>query len=149
MESCKIIDFGFARHYNNKPISTDIVGTAIYSAPEIVIKGFHKIPYNPFLTDIYSLGICIYTMSQEQYPFDRGIFTGIETIKNMGAESRQQYINRYKVRDFKYSKILSHRLESIINRLLEHNEKMRPDIIEVDRLLNDNNNNNNNSNNNN
>ncbi|NXT26862.1 TSSK1 kinase, partial [Syrrhaptes paradoxus] len=67
----KLSDFGFSkclsRDENGKPIlSKTFCGSAAYAAPE-VLQG---IPCDPRISDIWSLGVILYTMVYALMPFD-------------------------------------------------------------------------------
>ncbi|NXI46698.1 TSSK1 kinase, partial [Galbula dea] len=67
----KLSDFGFSkclsRDKNGKIIlSETFCGSAAYAAPE-VLEG---IPYDPRISDIWSLGVILYTMVYALLPFD-------------------------------------------------------------------------------
>ncbi|NXN08042.1 TSSK1 kinase, partial [Indicator maculatus] len=69
--SIKLADFGFSkplsRDDNGKLIlSKTFCGSAAYAAPE-VLEG---IPYDPRASDIWSLGVILYTMVYALMPFD-------------------------------------------------------------------------------
>ncbi|MEN2498579.1 MAG: Testis-specific serine/threonine-protein kinase 4 [Marteilia pararefringens] len=76
--SCKISDFGFARFLTFRPtdnnsrnlntdqLSSTFCGSYAYAPPE-VLRG---IPYNCFLSDVWSLGVIIYTITYSRLPFD-------------------------------------------------------------------------------
>jgi serine/threonine protein kinase len=61
----KLADFGFSQHINSNE-NTIFCGSKLFMAPEIwkFIEG-----YDPFLADIYSLGVSFYCMSQGKPPF--------------------------------------------------------------------------------
>ena len=62
----KIIDFGFSVKFNNKNTYDNFFcGTPNYMSPEIVKKN----KYIPFYSDIWSLGILLYTMLYKHFPF--------------------------------------------------------------------------------
>ncbi|ODV61545.1 non-specific serine/threonine protein kinase [Ascoidea rubescens DSM 1968] len=65
-KNCKLTDFGFSRECHSKSILETICGTAVYMAPELLLKK----KYSGFQIDIWSLGIIFYTLLYGQYPFD-------------------------------------------------------------------------------
>ena len=61
-----LIDFGFSVKFNNKNTYDNFFcGTPSYMSPEIVKKN----KYIPFYSDIWSLGILLYTMLYKRFPF--------------------------------------------------------------------------------
>ncbi|KAK6167204.1 hypothetical protein SNE40_021295 [Patella caerulea] len=64
----KLTDFGHAlRYMSGDPMVKDNCGTLGFQAPEIVCR----IPYNPRLIDMFSLGSVLYTMVIGHLPFGR------------------------------------------------------------------------------
>lgn len=66
----KIADFGFARYCcdenGSRILSETFCGSAAYASPEII----SGTPYNAELSDIWSLGIILFTMINASLPFD-------------------------------------------------------------------------------
>ncbi|CAL2033075.1 unnamed protein product [Caenorhabditis brenneri] len=62
----KLSDFGFVRQVENQALSLTFCGSKSYSAPEL-LRG---IEYNPFLSDVWSLGVVGFVMVTNRMPFD-------------------------------------------------------------------------------
>lgn len=68
----KLTDFGFAAPFwnpkeNNIIYSKTIVGTEVYSAPELLQKLTKE--YDPIKADCYSAGVVLYVMTNGRFPF--------------------------------------------------------------------------------
>ena len=61
-----LADFGLAKYYKESEISYEYSGTILLMAPEVL----KKIPHDPFLADIWSLGITFYIMATGTTPWD-------------------------------------------------------------------------------
>lgn len=63
--SLKISDFGHAiYHFTGEPLRTDNCGTTGFQSPEVLMK----VPYNPKLVDLWSMGCILYIMCTGKYP---------------------------------------------------------------------------------
>ena len=70
--SPKLTDFGLSRFcqrdkHGNIVLASTHCGTVSYMAPEVL----QKKRYDPMKADVWSLGICLYVMLTDCYPFDR------------------------------------------------------------------------------
>ncbi|KAI1285317.1 Testis-specific serine/threonine-protein kinase 3 [Halotydeus destructor] len=67
----KLTDFGLSRYLaydkHGKCLSDTFCGTESYMPPEVLQQHI----YDPFKADVWSLGICLYVMLNDTYPFDR------------------------------------------------------------------------------
>lgn len=108
--SIKLIDFGFATYFNeDTPITSNIVGTPSYLAPEM-IEGAHD-----QRCDNWSLGVVMYVLITGHFPF-----SGERTTKLFKAirESRLDLSGRY-------WKDISKEAKQVVKGLLEKDPKKR------------------------
>lgn len=77
-KSCNLIDFGLSKIYSTNS-SVNILGSKMYIAPEII----NNIAYH-YVNDIWSLGVTIYEIIYNSYPYNLGVFrkNKIECLKN-------------------------------------------------------------------
>lgn len=61
-----ITDFGFARRVDPDSRSTTFCGSTAYVPPEIL----ENTPYQPFISDCWSLGVILYIMICAFMPYD-------------------------------------------------------------------------------
>lgn len=106
----KLTDFGLSRYvlFDEKGrvrLTDSWVGTESYMPPEMLLKK----KYNPFISDIWSLGVCLYVMMCNVYPFDR---------KNRPQMISNQLSKKWGWVD-KVARAVSPNLKDIENRMLE------------------------------
>lgn len=106
----KLTDFGLSRYvlFDEKGrvrLTDSWVGTESYMPPEMLLKK----KYNPFISDIWSLGVCLYVMMCNCYPFDK--------------KNRPQMISNQLSRTWKWpdriTKSISVPLKDVQNKMLE------------------------------
>ncbi|KAG1633598.1 hypothetical protein G6F44_010354 [Rhizopus delemar] len=65
-DNVKICDFGFARYTQKNQYLETFCGSLSYSAPEVILRKKYTGPE----TDIWSLGVILYTLLAGEFPFD-------------------------------------------------------------------------------
>lgn len=75
----KVSDFGFVRQFQGNDLSRTFCGSAAYAAPEII----RSIPYNPFHTDVWALGVVLFIIATGLMPFG-------DDVKNVSKILRVQ-----------------------------------------------------------
>ena len=74
MLNVKLADFGLSLTWDANAKSTSFCGSYLYNSPEALLK----VPYDPYLSDIWSLGITIFQMAAGCLPWAKkaeGLFT--------------------------------------------------------------------------
>jgi len=111
-------DYGFTRSCferksGQRQLSETYCGSTAYCAPEVLKSE----PYNPLLSDVWSMGVVLYVLVQNRLPFsDR------DTKKLLQAQM---------VRDYKYVKPLSSQCKDLINRHFNPNPSTRVNMNDV------------------
>lgn len=114
----KLVDFGFSQYRNINKLK-DRVGTPNYMAPEI-LEGRE---YNGFKTDIFSLGILMFTIVQGIFPFET-------------ASDEDKYYAMYLINPKAYFKKvkgenLSPEFKDLFNQLISFESAQRPTLKEI------------------
>ncbi|KAK9869233.1 hypothetical protein WA026_002984 [Henosepilachna vigintioctopunctata] len=118
----KLADFGFARFCvdteGRRILSQTYCGSAAYAAPEVVSGK----PYNPKLSDVWSLGIILFIMLNASMPFDDS-----NLRKLLKDQMTKNWVFRSRVRD-----TLSSSAKNLVRHLLEPDLTLR---MTLDRSL--------------
>ncbi|KAF7991438.1 hypothetical protein HCN44_008750 [Aphidius gifuensis] len=103
-----ITDFGFSRYVvdarGKKILSDTFCGSLMYAAPEI-LRGS---PYNPKLSDTWSLGVILYIMLNKAMPFDE---TNLKKLYELQTNCRWKF--RRKIID-----TLSEQVKKVVTNML-------------------------------
>lgn len=122
--NAKLSDFGFAREYTlTSDPATTFCGTDPYFSPELVSKR----PYNPFLYDVWSMGVMLFVMLNGKFPFHWEL-TRKEPVKLLAEMKTCGYKKRYRPEVLAR---LSTEAKDIIDQMLTYDAKKRKDIKSV------------------
>ncbi|CAG2181173.1 unnamed protein product [Oppiella nova] len=117
----KIGDFGFSRTcFDNttgqRVLSKTYCGSAAYAAPEIL-----KVePYNPMISDVWSMGVVLYVLVNNRLPF----VAVNDNLKDLLKHQLEKNINFDR-------KSLTPECKELIQKLLEPNVKQRYTMVQV------------------
>ena len=123
----KVCDFGEAKVTDgNNIIRQAIKGTELYMSP-ILFKALNKrqnqLVHNTYKSDVFSLGMCILLAATLSFQslYDIRELKDMEKIKNI--------LVKYLIAKYSYDFV------HILVKMLEYNEKSRPDFIELEKIL--------------
>ncbi|RWR98965.1 Testis-specific serine/threonine-protein kinase 1-like protein [Dinothrombium tinctorium] len=120
--SAKLTDFGFSRtifdpRTGKRLLSETYCGSAAYCAPE-VIRGS---PYNPMLADVWSMGVLLFVMANNAFPFEDS-----DLAKMLYRQMNKKWEHTKKV-----EKLLSPEMKDIIQKMLEPDISKRLTMTKV------------------
>ncbi|CAO3642317.1 unnamed protein product [Cunninghamella echinulata] len=114
-DNCKICDFGFARYADNKQLLETFCGSLAYSAPEVIMRQKYTGPE----TDIWSLGVILYTLIAGELPFD----------DDSEIMMQRKIVNV----DYELPTYFSPQVQDLISNILKHDPNER---LTIDQILN-------------
>lgn len=122
--NAKLTDFGFARiaydpETGKLNLSETFCGTLPYYSPQIL----QKRAYNPFKADVWAMGVVLYGMLNNKFPFK---------FKDLRRMLQTQLNRIWKYREDK-DDVLSREVRDLISRVFEPDEYRRPSMDDVMR----------------
>ncbi|SCU79830.1 LAFA_0B05864g1_1 [Lachancea sp. 'fantastica'] len=110
----KLTDFGFTRECATKGILETVCGTTVYMAPELI----ERKPYEGYKTDIWSLGIILFTLIHGCMPFE----------EEDESKTKFKIVNENPV----YNRnLVDSAGEDLISTLLNKDPQQRPSLAQV------------------
>ena len=129
-----ITDFGLSQVVPTQTLhqpfeSTTYCGTPSYMAPEVLRKKADRrlmnVPYDPFLADVWSVGVVLYNLLNNCYPF------------HVTNDNSAKVIKRMKRKEWDFSPNMlsppSLPLQQMMKQIFEPNPKRRPKMFELSR----------------
>ena len=123
----KICDFGEAKVTDgNDVIHQSIKGTELYMSP-ILFRALNKrqkhIIHNTYKSDVFSLGMCLFLAATLSFQslYDIRELRDMRRIRNV--------LVKYLITKYSYDFV------QILIKLLEYSENLRPDFIELEKIL--------------
>ena len=113
----KLADFGLSICQEINQKTNKFNGSRPYMSPEIILKQ----PFNPFLADIWSIGVLVYSMATGTLPWASSINGDFDKSITMGYYSVPYFVDS--------------RLKKIIKKALNLNPKQRISIENIQSLL--------------
>ncbi|CAD8059270.1 unnamed protein product [Paramecium sonneborni] len=113
----KVIDFGTAKKQLSGESQTQVIGTPLYIAPEVIDKNYTE------KCDIWSCGVILYQILTGKFPFD------------VKVQSLQQLFNNIKSGKYNFNSKefqgLSFEAQALIKSMLQLDPKKRPSASEI------------------
>jgi len=114
-----LIDFGlsivFSKERDAK--TEDYSGSPLYMPPEVI----NRIPYDAFMADIWSMGVILYYLLCNEFPFQAESFDELVTVVTMDNLEVPDYVSEH--------------TRKLLHRLLDKNPQTRITIEEVRNMI--------------
>ncbi|CAD6197008.1 unnamed protein product [Caenorhabditis auriculariae] len=125
-EKCvKLSDFGFVTKMGTFRPSTTFCGSKAYSAPELLMGQ----PYNPFLSDIWSVGVVGFVMATDAMPFDESLPNNM-IVEQQKSRCYRRWFREYLAPSQKNRVVLPPHCIETLERMLIFEPNGRPTVSE-------------------
>ncbi|CAG2108277.1 unnamed protein product, partial [Medioppia subpectinata] len=118
-EDLLVTDFGLSRAFDERVMemeATTYCGTATYMAPEILgIKTHKTVSYDPFKVDVWALGVILFILYNNTYPYEKEKLGGIEKMVD--------YMQKKK---YTFARLPTHEIDDIMGQMLDPAPDNRP-----------------------
>ena len=120
----KLIDFGLSAEFKESELFDDSPGSPQYSAPEVLLRNDNE-KYVGYLTDIWSLGVCLYQFIYVNTPF---VDEETNTVEKFKENMRNNELNFPAIED-DYK--VSEEYIDLLKKILEKDPKKRLTIEQI------------------
>ena len=125
-DDIKLCDFGFSKVVEKNAVmqdepSTTFCGSLAYCAPEILLRT----PYEPYKTDVWSLGVVLYKMVVGEMPFGEGNDLG--SVKRIAKAHTQMLV-------FPPYRKVSPSCQNLIRALLTFESTRRISMLDISKF---------------
>ncbi|CAD8139617.1 unnamed protein product [Paramecium pentaurelia] len=113
----KVIDFGTAKRYVNGQTQTQVIGTPLYLAPEVIDKNYTE------KCDIWSCGVILYQILTGKFPFESKVSSLPQLFTNIKA-------GKYNFTSKEFT-TLSYEAQELIKSMLQFDPNKRPSAQKI------------------
>ena len=110
----KIIDFGLSNYYSNGKLLSTLCGSPSYTAPEVILGN----KYDGFASDVWTMGIILYTMICGKLPFEE-------------CDNKKILFKKIIKCKIEYPKHISNNIKTLLQKILVANPDKRINIKEI------------------
>ncbi|CAD8053170.1 unnamed protein product [Paramecium sonneborni] len=113
----KVIDFGTAKRYISGEAQTQVIGTPLYIAPEVIDKNYTE------KCDIWSCGVILYQILTGKFPFDVKVSSLQQLFTNIKS-------GKYNFTTKEFTS-LSYEAQELIKSMLQYDPNKRPSAQKI------------------